>query len=106
MRFVHRSILIFVLNVVSHPWVSLIISAAVLIACISIALAKLNISTDQNKLFDPNVQFFRDYLEFNRKFPENEAIYVIVEAADRAHPPAVKRWAAVAEAIGSRLREL
>src|SRR5262245_46645808 len=95
----HRPLLRAVLAVVSHPWLSLFISAFVLVACVGFAVMKLEISTDQNKLFDPNVPFFRDYLKFNELFPENEAIYVLIEAKDTAGVPPVRRWTAIADAI-------
>ena len=98
MRLIHRPLLIGVLHVVSHPWRVLIIALAIAVACVGLAVWKLKISTDQNKLFDPNVQFFKDYLHFTEIFPENEAIYVIIEASDAANPPPVKRWTALADA--------
>src|SRR5207244_3662982 len=76
------------------------------VGCAALAVWKLEISTDQNKLFDPNVQFFKDYLAFNEKFPENEAIYVLIQAKDPNHPPAVGRWTAIANAIAERVRGL
>src|ERR1051325_4956682 len=106
MRFFHRLLLLGVLAVVSRPRRTLLLAAVALAVCIVFAAAKLRISTDQNKLFDPNVKFFRDYLGFNEKFPENEAIYVVVEPADRRHLPPVPRWTAAADAITQRLRTM
>ena len=106
MRLVHRSLLISVLHVVTHPWRVLIICFAIAAGCVGLAMWKLNISTDQNKLFDPDVPFFQDYLRYVEKFPENEAIYVLIEAKDRAHPPAVGRWTALADAITARVGAL
>ena len=51
-------------------------------------------------------QGFRDYLDFIDKFPENEAIYVIVRPSDQKNIPPVARWTAVADAIADRLRQL
>ena len=86
MRLIHRPLLIFVLHVVNHPRRILTISLLVLAICVGAAKRKLNISTEQNKLFDPNVQFFRDFRSFNQKFPETEATYVLIEPTDPAHP--------------------
>jgi len=97
---------VFVLSVVRRPRLTLVVAGAVLAACVAFAAARLTISTDQNKLFDPNVPFFRDYLHFTRLFPENEAIYVLVEPKDAGHPPPVERWTALADAIATRLRGL
>jgi hypothetical protein len=33
-------------------------------------------------LFNPRVPFFRDYLSFVERFPENDAIYVVIQARD------------------------
>ncbi len=55
-----------------------------LITCVVYAKSRLDISTDQNDLFSHKVGFFRNYLDFIDKFPENEAIYVIVRPVN--HP--------------------
>src|SRR4051812_32515842 len=96
-RPVLRPLLRVVLAVVSHPWWALGGAAVVLVVGVGLAATRLGISTDQNKLFDPDVPFFRDYLRFNALFPENEAIYVLVEAKDPGRPPAVRRWAGLAD---------
>jgi predicted RND superfamily exporter protein len=106
MRFVHRGILIAVLAVVSRPRTALLVSGVILAVCLLIAWAKLDISTDQNKLFDPNVSFFRDYLHFVEIFPENEAIYVVIEAKDSKNIPPVLRWIALADEIARKLRRM
>jgi predicted RND superfamily exporter protein len=106
MRIVHRGILIAVLAIVARPKTALLISGIVLAVCLGAAALKLNISTDQNKLFDPSVSFFKDYLRFNQLFPENEAIYVVVQARDPAAVPPVKRWTQLADAIAKKLRGL
>ena len=106
MRLFHRSLLIAVLHVVTHPRITLAIAAVALLISGGLAYTRLGISTDQNKLFDPSVQFFRDYLSFVQRFPENDAIYVVVEAKDAKNPPAVERWTAVADAIAERVRGL
>jgi predicted RND superfamily exporter protein len=70
-----------------------------------LAFAKLGLSTDQDELFSSKVAFFKDYINFTRDFPENQASYVMIEAADPAHPPAVSEWIAAADAITERLRK-
>jgi len=88
----HRPLLVAVLNFVARPWLTLISAAIVVVACVVLAMLRLNISTDQNKLFDPDAPFFHDYLRYIEKFPENEAIYVLIEPNDAAMSPPVKRW--------------
>jgi len=102
----HRPLLIAVLYVVSHPRRILLIAGIVLGLCIGFALLSLGISSDQITLFDQNVPFFRDFLRFNELFPENEAIYVIVEPVDPSKPPPVARWTALADAIEQHVRQL
>jgi predicted RND superfamily exporter protein len=106
MGFFQRRLLIAVLAVVARPRLTLIVALIALIGCILFTRERLDISTDQNDLFSHNVGFFRDYLDFIAKFPENEAIYVIVRPSDPAKIPAVQRWASVADAIADRLRRL
>lgn len=79
--------------------------ALAVVACVVLAAMRLNISADQNKLFDPRAPFFRDYLNFVKAFPENEAIYVVVQAKAGENPP-VSRWTAAADAIAAKLRTL
>ena len=111
MRLFHRPLLIAGLKVTSHPKLSLLIASIVLVACVGAAIWKLEISTEQNKLFDPDVPFFRDYLAFSKNFPENEALYVLIEPVPGAPrpkqmPPPVPRWTAIADAIADRLRAM
>src|SRR5437868_4737964 len=106
MRLIHRPLLVFVLHVVKHPVRVAIVSIVTVTLCAALAAWKLNISSDQNKLFDPNVKFFRDFLSFTQRFPENEATYILVEAVDRSHPPAVARWTSIADAIAARLKTM
>ena len=95
----HRLLLTGVLHVVEHPKRILTISAIVLIACTLLAALKLNISTNQDDLFSRNVPFFKNYINFTNDFPENQAIYVFVEAKDPNVPPPLDRWTAVADSI-------
>ena len=95
----HRLILNGVLHVVEHPKRILAISAVVLMACILAAAWRLHISTDQDNLFSRDVPFFKNYINFTNDFPENQAIYILVEAKDSKSSPPVDRWTAVADAI-------
>jgi predicted RND superfamily exporter protein len=95
-----------VLAVVEHPKATLVIAAALLLACASWAFLRLDISTDTNKLFSPKVKFFADWLDYFHKFPENEAIYVIIEPRDPAGHPPLARWTGAADAVVERLKAL
>src|SRR5688500_4884112 len=55
-----RLLLRFVLFVVAHPRATLTVCLLALIGCVGLAVFRLDISTDQNKLFDPHVPFFAD----------------------------------------------
>src|SRR3954468_3341552 len=102
----NRGILAAVLVVVSRPRLTLLLAGLLLAGCLALANARLNISTDQNKLFDPTVQFFKDYLRFNRQFPENEAIYVVIQSTHPKDVPPVPRWTAIADDIAKKLRAM
>jgi predicted RND superfamily exporter protein len=104
--FIQRRLLCGVVTIVRWPRLTLLICALVLAACTGLAAWKLQISTDQNRLFSPKVPFFRDYLAFIQKFPENEAIYILLEPRDPAHPPPVSRWTDAADAVADRLRKI
>ena len=99
----HRPILRFVLWVVSHPRATLAITLLVAAASVALAVARLNISTDQDKLFSADVPFFRDYLKFDEQFPENEAVFVVLQAKGDERKIPVERWTAAADAIAGRL---
>ncbi len=104
MGFVHRRILTGVLAVVTHPWITLGTVFITVAACVGATVAWLTISTDQNKLFSPKPWFFHDYLQFIQRFPENEALYVVIEPKNPADHPPVLRWTAAADQITRRLR--
>jgi predicted RND superfamily exporter protein len=106
MGFVQRRILTGVLAVVSHPWITLGIVFITVAVCIGATLAWLTISTDQNKLFSSKPWFFHDYLEFIHRFPENEAVYIVIEPKNPVDQPSVLQWAAAADQITNRLRSL
>jgi uncharacterized protein len=103
---IQRRLLKVVLAIVEFPRTALVICAAVLVLSVGLALLRLQVDTDQDKLFSSHVAFFKDYLDYINKFPENEALYVLVEPADRAHPPPLERWTALADAETVRLRAL
>src|SRR3954464_7890172 len=103
MRRVQRLILKGVLTVVARPRLTLAVAGLLVAASTAWASFRLPISTDQNKLFSEDVPFFRDYLAFVEKFPENEAAYVVIEPRDPANPPPNDRWTAAADAVVARL---
>src|SRR5688500_10719945 len=98
-----RLILTFVLFIVRHPRATLAITVALALASATLAYFRLTISTDQNKLFSTRVGFFRDYVAFDKNFPENEATYVVVRARGDERDIPVARWTALADAIAARL---
>ena len=75
-------------------------------ACVGATLCWLTISTDQNKLFSSKPWFFHDYLEFIHRFPENEAVYIVIEPEHPDDHPPILRWTAAADHITERLRGL
>ncbi|MBA2707376.1 MAG: MMPL family transporter [Gemmatimonadaceae bacterium] len=105
MGFVQRRLLKFVLWVVRRPRLTLAIAGFALVASVLLAVTRLSISTDTNKLFSSDVPFFRNYLEFIQKFPENEAVYVLVEAKEPDGSPPVRRWTAIADSITQHLQQ-
>lgn len=106
MGIVQRQAVKFVLAVVHRPRLTLLLSALALVASVMLAVGFLKISTDQNKLFSAKVPFFRDYLDFIEQFPENEAIYVVIESAAHDKAPALNRWTSIADSIDARLRTM
>ncbi len=91
---------------VARPRATLAVTLALLALSVAFATARLTVSTNQNELFSSKVKFFRDFITFNEKFPENDALYIIVQAkGDETRVP-VSRWAEAAEAIAARLRAL
>lgn len=107
MGFIQRRILKSVMVVVAWPKVTLVLAGLVLGLCLLLAGTKLGISTDQNKLFSRERVFFRDYTDFIEKFPENEAVYVVVEArAGTPSPPRLERWTGIADGIAAKLRTM
>jgi hypothetical protein len=95
-----------VLWVVAYPKVTLGLAAILLVVCVLSAHHWLKVSSDQNELFSPKVKFFADWLDFDRKFPENQAIYVVIEpVTPEIHPPA-REWVKIADQISDRMRNM
>jgi predicted RND superfamily exporter protein len=105
MDFLQRRILIAVLAIVTHPWITLGIVALSVAACAGAALTWLTISSSQNELFSSKPWFFHDYLQYINRFKENEALYIVIEPKGSA-TPTVADWAAVADHVTDRLRAL
>jgi len=103
---IQRRLLKSVLLIVAHPRLTLVVCGALLAASVLLALFKLEVNTDQDRLFSPRVGFFQTYLEFEHKFPENEALYVLIEPKDKSKPPAIERWTQLADRLSQRLRGL
>jgi predicted RND superfamily exporter protein len=95
-----------VLRVVKYPRRTLVICGIILVACVLLALTRLSIDTDQDKLFSPQVAFFKTYIEYENKFPENEALYVLIQPTDKSHVPPLARWSALADRIAARIGTL
>ncbi|HYE20660.1 MAG TPA: MMPL family transporter [Tepidisphaeraceae bacterium] len=94
------------LLVATWPRITLAVCLTITAVSAIESFRRLGLSADQNKLYSPTVPFFRDFLEYVRKFPENEALYVLIEARPDAPPPTLDRWTAAADAIAARLRQL
>ncbi len=95
-----------VMSVVRHPRLTLVIAAILLMVGTLLALTRLTISTDQNKLFSAKVPFFHHYLDFIREFPENEAVYITLQARNPDRPPPARQWIQCANAIAKRVEGL
>src|SRR5690348_15932508 len=94
----HHPIHRFVLWVVSRPRLTLAITLNVTAVCVALAMARLRISTDEDKLFSADVPFFRSWLAFGKEFPENESVYVLVQAKGDESAIPVERWTKAADA--------
>lgn len=96
------------LRLVRRPRLTLAVAGVVLAAGLLLSWARLEISTDQNRLFSARAPFFREYLKFVEEFPENEAVYAVVEPRDAAPGavPRTERWTSLADAIAERVRGL
>ena len=105
-NWIERKILLGVLSVIDRPRLTLAIAALVLLVSAASAMRWLNVSSDQDKLFSQKVKFFKDYIEFDQQFPENDALYVVIEPKDRKNPPALDRWTKAADAVAARIRNI
>ncbi len=94
-----------VLWVVRHPWVTVGVCALMLVGAVVYAWMGLSLSTDENALLTPDLPFFKDYLRFDAKFPENEAFVAVAWPKDYAHPPLAKRWIGLADEIQAKLTD-
>ena len=109
--------------VVRHPKTTLGIAGAVLAAAVACSLLFLSISTDTDKLVDPELPFFQKYMRFDEKFPENDAAYILVRTASQRMIRAMRMrrithtmwdvqqskvddWVTIADRIADRLRHL
>src|SRR5580658_3754458 len=101
-----RRLLTGVLFVARHPRLTLGVVTLTLAAAVLVSVSLLTISTDQNQLFSPKVWFFASYLDFIHKFPENEAVYIVIEPRTEFGRPTLDRWEAVADAVTNRLNSM
>ena len=106
MGFVQRRLVKVVMRVVTFPKVTVAVCAILLLAAVAFSWFHLTLSTDQNELLTPKLKFFRDYADFATQFPENESFVLILEPKDFAHPPAAKRWIALADQTSTALMAL
>ena len=106
MGFVQRRYLKGVLWVVAHPKWTLGIGAALLLVSIASAMHWLRMSTDQDTLVSPKLATFARFLDFDRRFPENQATYVLIEPKKGAESVSVARWVGAADAVAARLKQL
>src|SRR5580658_582041 len=103
---IQRRLLKVVLAIVARPRLTVAICLLALGGCVAFALLRLNIDTDEDQLFSPNVPFFREYLTFEDKFPENEALLVLIYPADPKTQPPLERWTGLADAMAARLNSM
>jgi predicted RND superfamily exporter protein len=101
-----RLILGFVGKVVRWPKLTLLFCVIGLVVAAVGAKLFLPISTDTNDLVNPKLPFFADYLRFIDRFPENEAIYITLQAKDEQHPPEAARWGGAADAVAGAVGQL
>ena len=109
-RWVHRTLLRGVLAGVGASAADSCRAALIVTACSLLAFFRLHVSAESNELFSHKVAFFRNWLDFNKLFPENEATYVVIEPTviPNAPPnvPPTARWTGLADAIAARLRTI
>ena len=95
-----------VLHVVAHPRLTLLLAGILLVASIVLARWKLGISSDESRLFSTKVKHYREFIDFEDKFPENDALYVIIEPLSQKKIPPIARWIALADEITEKLRAM
>jgi predicted RND superfamily exporter protein len=103
MGFVQRKLVKLVIRVVTFPKLTLGICAGVLAVSVVYAFFGLHLSTDEDQLLTPKLRFFREYKDFSREFPENDAFVVILEPLNYAKPPLAQRWMDYADRISAAL---
>ena len=101
-----RFVVAFAVGAAARPRTTLALCLAMAAACGLLAMARLGVSTNQNDLFSARAPFFRDYLRYIREFPENEALYVLIEASGNGPTPPPERWTALADSVSERVRSL
>jgi predicted RND superfamily exporter protein len=101
-----RRLLTGVLFVARHPRLVLCVVVLTVAAAVGVAVSFLRISTDQNQLFSAKVSFFADYLNFIHTFPENEAVYIVIEPRAQFGRPTLDEWKAVADTVTDRLNSM
>jgi uncharacterized protein len=94
-----------VIAVVAYPKLTLTVSAIVLAASVVLALSRLSVSSNDAKLFPLSDRHIRESAEFDKQFPENDALYVVIQSATPALPP-IARWTALADRITERLLQM
>jgi hypothetical protein len=105
-HWLRRTLLHGIIVSVARPKISLACAGVAVAGCSIFALSELHVSSESNELFSHKVAFFRDWLDFNQQFKENEATYVVVELKDGAATPSTARWTGVADAIAAKLRSM
>src|ERR1043165_6650455 len=106
MGFVQRRLVKFVVGVVHFPKLTLAICAAVLLASIAFAFVHLQLSTDEDELLTPKLQFFKEFKEYNSLFPENDSFVILLEPLNRKQPPPAQRWIDFADRITASLYDM
>jgi predicted RND superfamily exporter protein len=105
-RWIHRALLRGVIVGVAFPKLTLSLAGVVVLAASLLAGAKLRVSSDSNELFSHKVEFFRNWIEFDKDFPENQASYVVIGPRDPNQPPPTARWTALADRVAAKLRTM
>jgi len=101
-----RLLLKLVLAVSVRPRLTLLLVLVVVLACVLLASLQLRLSSNQNELFSSRVKFFREYLNFIEDFPENEAIFVVIEPVDAEQNISLQRWTSAADAVAGHVAAL